>query len=145
MSCGENIYPIVHTGPLISVAAAALINAEGRILLAQRPADKAMAGLWEFPGGKLNTGETPEGALIRELKEELGIDVFTGCLQALTFVSHAYTDFHMLLMLYLCRQWRGQIVPVEHANLIWVRTEDLGNYQMPAADVPVVRVLQDYL
>jgi 8-oxo-dGTP diphosphatase len=131
--------------PLVLVAACALIDRDGRVLLARRPEGKAMAGLWEFPGGKLAPGETPEAALIRELKEELGIDVTTACLAAFAFASHAYERFHLLMPLFLCRRWRGIPRGREGQALRWVRPERLGEYQMPPADKPLIPLLREFL
>lgn len=131
--------------PIVLVAACALIDADGRILLARRPEGKSMAGLWEFPGGKLAPGETPEAALIRELREELGIDVSAACLAPLAFASHAYEHFHLLMPLYLCRRWRGSPVPREGQALAWVRPNKLADYKMPPADRPLVPLLRDFL
>jgi 8-oxo-dGTP diphosphatase len=131
--------------PLVLVAACALIDADGRILLARRPEGKSMAGLWEFPGGKLHDGETPEAALIRELREELGVDVSAACLAPLAFASHAYEHFHLLMPLYLCRRWRGVPTPREGQALAWVRPEKLADYKMPPADRPLVPLLRDFL
>jgi 8-oxo-dGTP diphosphatase len=130
---------------MVLVSAVALVDADGRILLAQRPAGKAMAGLWEFPGGKVNPGETPETALIRELAEELGIDVTASCLAPFTFASHSYPDFHLLMPLYVCRKWSGTPVPREGQRLTWVRPARLGDYPMPPADAPLVAMLRDLL
>ncbi len=130
---------------MVLVAAVALIDADGRVLLAQRPAGKAMAGLWEFPGGKVEPGETPEAALIRELAEELGIDVAAACLAPLTFASHGYETFHLLMPLYVCRRWTGSITGREGQALAWVRAVDLKTYPMPPADKPLIPVLQDLL
>jgi len=130
--------------PLV-VVCAALIDDERRVLLARRPEGKPMAGLWEFPGGKLGAGETPEAALARELREELGIAVAADALAPLTFASHGYADFHIVLLLYLCRRWAGTAVPHEGQALAWVAPRRLGAYAMPAADAPLVRTLQDYL
>jgi len=127
------------------VAAVALVDADGRVLLARRPAGKPMAGLWEFPGGKIDDGETPEACLIRELKEELGIDVTASCLGPFTFASHAYDDFHLLMPLYLCRVWEGIPRPREGQTLKWVRPNDLAGYPMPPADAPLVAMLRDWL
>lgn len=127
------------------VAAVALIDADGRVLLAQRPPGKSMAGLWEFPGGKVEADETPETALIRELHEELGIDTWTSCLAPLTFASHAYDDFHLLMPVYACRRWNGIVRPQEGQQLAWVRAGDLRNYPMPPADIPLIPVLQMWL
>ena len=130
---------------VVLVAAAALIDADGRVLLAQRPAGKAMAGLWEFPGGKVDRGETPEAALIRELAEELGIDVRASCLAPFTFASHGYPDFHLLMPLYICRKWSGIASAREGQRLAWVRPARLGDYPMPPADKPLVAMLRDLL
>ncbi|WP_296477143.1 8-oxo-dGTP diphosphatase MutT [Roseinatronobacter sp.] len=130
---------------MVLVAAVALVDADGRILLAQRPEGKSMAGLWEFPGGKIEPGETPEAALIRELHEELGIDTWASCLAPLTFASHAYDDFHLLMPLFICRKWEGQVSSREGQALKWVRPVDLRNYPMPAADVPLIPILRDWL
>ena len=131
--------------PVVFVVAVALIDVDGRVLLAQRPLGKKMAGLWEFPGGKVQTGEMPEAALVRELREELDIDTRRSCLAPLTFASHAYDDFHLVMPLYLCRIWQGTPRPVEGQVLKWVRPYDLGNFEMPAADRPLVAMLQDFL
>jgi 8-oxo-dGTP diphosphatase len=133
-------------GPrIILVAAVALVDADGRVLLAQRPEGKSMAGLWEFPGGKVAPGETPEAALIRELKEELDIDVHASCLAPFTFASHSYDDFHLLMPLYVCRKWQGTLTGVEGQALAWVRPARLGDYEMPPADKPLVAMLRDLL
>ena len=127
------------------VAAVALVDTDGRVLLAQRPAGKSMAGLWEFPGGKVNAGETPEAALIRELAEELGIEVRASSLAPLTFVSHAYPRFHLLMPLYLCREWSRTPMPREGQRLGWVWVADLSEYPMPPADLPLVaRLRQEF-
>ena len=131
--------------PLLLVAAVALVDGEGRVLVARRPEGKSMAGLWEFPGGKVEPGETPEAALIRELAEELGIDVAASCLAPLTFASHAYERFHLLMPLYVCRRWKGVVTPREHDELRWVRAAQLGELPMPPADRPLIPVLQDLL
>ena len=123
---------------LVLVAACALIDPDGRILLAQRPPGKAMAGLWEFPGGKVEADERPEASLIRELQEELGIVVKQECLAPLTFASHLYPDFHLLMPLYVCRRWEGIVQPLEAQVLKWVRPNDLRNYPMPPADEPLI-------
>ena len=123
---------------LVLVVAAALIDADGRVLIAQRPEGKTLAGLWEFPGGKLEPGERPEAALIRELHEELGITVKEACLAPLTFASHAYEDFHLLMPLYICRRWEGLAISKEGQNLKWVRPNQLRDYPMPAADIPLI-------
>ena len=131
--------------PLVLVAACALIDPDNRLLIAQRPPGKTMAGLWEFPGGKVDPGETPEAALIRELAEELGIDVAASCLAPFTFASHAYPDFHLLMPLYVCRKWQGIVVPREGQRLKWVRPPNLADYPMPPADKPLVALLRDLL
>ena len=131
--------------PTVLVSAVALIDRDGRVLLAQRPAGKRMAGLWEFPGGKIETGETPEAALIRELGEELGIDTAESCLAPLTFASHSYDDFHLLMLVYVCRKWTGTPRPLEGGELAWVRASRLRDYDMPPADIPLIPVLQDLL
>jgi 8-oxo-dGTP diphosphatase len=131
--------------PLVLVAAVVLVDADGRVLLAQRPEGKSMAGLWEFPGGKVDRGETPEVALIRELREELGIDVAASCLAPFTFASHAYPDFHLLMPLYVCRKWSGIPLAREGQRLAWVRPARLVDYSMPPADKPLVAMLRDLL
>jgi 8-oxo-dGTP diphosphatase len=131
--------------PLLPVVCVALIDVDGRVLLAQRPEGKAMAGLWEFPGGKINRNETPEAALIRELKEELGIDVASNCLAPLTFASHGYAGFHVVLLLYVCRRWQGETIAREGQKLAWVRPQRLEDYAMPPADKPLVAALRDLL
>ena len=133
------------TLPIILVVAVALVDSDGRVLLAQRPAGKAMAGLWEFPGGKVQAGETPEAALIRELKEELGIDTSEACLAPFTFASHRYESFHLLMPLYLCRRWSGIVTPREGQSLAWVRPLKMDQYPMPPADKPLVAMLRDLL
>lgn len=130
---------------LLLVAAVALIDPDGRVLLAQRPEGKALAGLWEFPGGKVEAGETPEAALIRELHEELGIETWSSCLAPLTFASHNYPDFHLLMPLFACRRWSGQVTPREGQALAWVRAGDLARYPMPPADKPLIPILRDWL
>lgn len=127
------------------VVAVALIDTEGRVLLAQRPVGKSLAGLWEFPGGKVEAGEPPEAALIRELAEELGIETKSSCLAPLTFASHAYDDFHLLMPLFACRRWTGIPTPREGQNLAWVRARDLRDYPMPPADIPLIPILRDWL
>ena len=131
--------------PILLVAAAALVDPDNRVLIAQRPPGKAMAGLWEFPGGKVATGETPEQALVRELREELGIEVCDTCLAPFTFASHRYEAFHLLMPLYLCRNWEGEVHPREGQMLKWVRASRLAEYPMPPADVPLIPMLRDLL
>lgn len=133
------------TTRVVLVAAVALIDADGRVLLARRPEGKPMAGLWEFPGGKVEPGETPEAALMRELHEELGIDTHASCLAPLTFASHAYPDFHLLMPLFACRKWQGTPAAREGQRLAWVRPAQLRDYPMPAADLPLIPVLRDWL
>ncbi len=130
---------------IVLVSAVALIDVEGRVLLAQRPEGKSMAGLWEFPGGKVEAGETPEAALIRELHEELGIETWDSCLAPLTFASHAYDDFHLLMPLFACRKWQGVPQAREGQVLKWARARDLTSYPMPPADVPLIPILRDLL
>jgi 8-oxo-dGTP diphosphatase len=130
---------------LVLVVACALVDTDGRVLIAQRPEGKALAGLWEFPGGKLEAGERPEAALIRELHEEIGITVQEACLAPLTFASHAYEDFHLLMPLYICRRWEGLAVAREGQQLAWVRANKLRDYPMPAADIPLIPHLIDLL
>ena len=130
---------------IVTVAACALIDADGRVLLAQRPEGKPMAGLWEFPGGKVELGETPEQTLIRELKEELGIAVKEACLAPLTFASHSYPEFHLLMPLYICRRWDGIVTALEGQALTWVRPNRLRDYPMPPADVPLIAHLTTLL
>jgi 8-oxo-dGTP diphosphatase len=130
---------------LLLVAAVALVDSDGRVLISQRPAGKQLAGLWEFPGGKVEAGERPEQALIRELKEELNIDVAESCLAPLTFASHAYDDFHLLMPLYVCRRWKGHVVSHEGQALKWVRARELRDYPMPPADVPLIPHLVELL
>lgn len=130
---------------LILVAAVALVDPDGRVLVAQRPEGKAMAGLWEFPGGKVEPGETPEAALMRELSEELGIETWQSCLAPLTFASHAYPDFHLLMPLFACRRWQGTPQGREGQALRWVRPHDLSGLPMPPADLPLIPILRDWL
>lgn len=131
--------------PVVLVAAVALVDADGRVLIAQRPEGKSMSGLWEFPGGKVHDGETPESALIRELKEELAIDVNAACLAPLTFASHRYEGFHLLMPLYVCRRWEGIVAPQEGQRTKWVSPKQLGDYPMPPADKPLVAMIRDVL
>jgi 8-oxo-dGTP diphosphatase len=130
---------------LVLVAACALIDPDGRVLIAERPPGKSMAGLWEFPGGKIEAGERPEETVIRELKEELGIDVKEACLAPFTFASHAYPDFQLLMPLYVCRRWEGIVAPREGQAIKWVRPRDLSSYPMPPADLPLIPMLRDLL
>ena len=130
---------------IVLVSAVALIDPDGRILLAQRPEGKSLAGLWEFPGGKVEPGETPETALVRELQEELGIDTWTSCLAPLTFASHSYPGFHLLMPLFACRKWQGIVQGREGQNLAWVRADKLRDYPMPPADLPLIPILRDWL
>ncbi len=131
--------------PIVLVSAVALVDIEDRVLIAKRPEGKSMAGLWEFPGGKVDAGETPEAALIRELHEELGIDTVESCLAPIGFASHGYDDFHLLMPLFVCRKWQGDPEPREGQELAWVRPNRLRDYPMPPADVPLVAQLQDLL
>lgn len=131
--------------PIILVAAVALFDRDGRVLIARRPEGKSMAGLWEFPGGKVEAGETPETALIRELREELAVDTVESCLAPFTFASHAYGDFHLLMPLYVCRKWQGSVTPVEGQTLKWVKPLQLKEYPMPPADKPLIAMLRDCL
>ena len=133
------------TKEVLLVSAVALIDADGRVLLARRPEGKPMAGLWEFPGGKVAPGETPEAALDRELREELGIDICVPCLAPLTFASHSYDDFHLLMPLYVLRKWDGIVRPREGQKVAWVRPSRLADYPMPPADAPLVAMLRDFL
>ena len=144
--------PIIEVeSSMILVSAVALVDIDGRVLLSQRPDGKSMAGFWEFPGGKIEIDETPETALIRELREELNIDTVQSCLAPLSFVSHHYDadngqdPFHLLMMLFVCRRWQGRPQPMEGGRLKWVRPQNLRDYQMPAADIPLISVLQDLL
>ena len=144
--CWSAPVPVPQSGlPVVTVVAIALLDADNRVLLAQRPEGKHLAGTWEFPGGKLEAGETPEAALIRELKEELGIDIRTSCLAPLAFVSHSYEKFHLLMPLYVCRTWRGKVTAHEGQKLAWVASMRLRDYPMPPADEPLIPILQDWL
>lgn len=149
MSCAEalkNPPPPAPDLPIVLVAAAALINENNEVLIAQRPEGKKMAGLWEFPGGKVEAGETPEFALMRELEEELGIETRPSCYHPIAFASHSYEDdFHLLMPLFACRFWKGEIDLKEHQNLAWVKPVDMLEYPMPAADIPLVSTLRDLL
>jgi 8-oxo-dGTP diphosphatase len=146
MTCVDVTLPAVNPNrPLLLVAAAALIDSDGRVLLAQRPAGKTMAGLWEFPGGKVKDGETCEVALVRELHEELGIETSTGCLWPLSFASHAYEDFHLLMPVYGCRVWQGTPEAREGQTLVWADKNEWKNYPMPPADVALVQNLWELL
>lgn len=131
--------------PTLWVSAAALVDMEGRVLMAQRPEGKSMAGLWEFPGGKVEAGETPEATLVRELKEELGIDITQSCLAPFTFASHSYEKFHLFMPLYLCRVWKGEPQGIEGQNLKWVYPHKMSQLPMPGADVPLIAMLRDFL
>ena len=129
----------------VLVVAAALIDTDGRVLIAQRPSNKSMAGLWEFPGGKINAGEKPENALVRELNEELGINTWRSCLAPLSFASYTYNDFHLLMPLFVCRKWEGTPTPMEGQVLKWVDKKNLKNYSMPPADIPLISAIRDIL
>ncbi len=137
--------PDGNTGAILLVVAAALVDRDGRVLIAQRPEGKQLAGLWEFPGGKVGPGETPERALVRELREELGIEVCLECLAPFAFASHSYEHFHLLMPLYVCRDWEGDLAPREGQNIAWVRASRLGDYPMPPADLPLIPFLRDLL
>ncbi len=131
--------------PTVLVVAVALVDIDSRVLIAKRPEGKSMAGLWEFPGGKVEDAELPETALVRELDEELGIDITESCLAPLTFASHVYDDFHLLMPLYVCRVWKGAVTAKEGQEIAWVRPVRLGDYDMPPADAPLVAMLRDFL
>ncbi len=137
--------PTTEAKPILLVAACALVDVERQVLVAQRPAGKSMAGLWEFPGGKVESGETPESCLIRELKEELDIDVTASCLAPLTFASHAYPTFHLLMPLYACRKWKGFIQPQEGQQVKWCSVQELTSLDMPPADLPLIAMLRDMI
>ncbi len=148
MNCAEalkNPRPSAPDLPIVLVAAVALINPRNEVLIAQRPEGKAMAGLWEFPGGKVNPGETPEYALMRELEEELGIETRPCCYHPIAFASHTYEAFHLLMPLFACRVWAGEVRAKEHQALNWVKPVDMFGYPMPAADLPLVAALRDLL
>ena len=130
---------------LVYVSAVALVDTDGRVLLAQRPEGKSMAGLWEFPGGKIEAGETPEQALIREMREELAIDTAMSCLAPIGFASHSYSSFHLVMLLFACRKWAGSPQPIEGGRFQWVRPSELRNHPMPPADLPLIPLLQDLL
>jgi 8-oxo-dGTP diphosphatase len=133
------------THRVVLVAACALIDADGRVLMAQRPEGKTMAGLWEFPGGKVEQGERPEDTIIREMKEEIDVTIKEACLAPFAFASHTYPDFHLLMPLFLCRRWEGTVTAHEHQRLAWVRPKDMGKYEMPPADAPLIPLLRDLL
>jgi 8-oxo-dGTP diphosphatase len=130
---------------IVYVVAVALVDRDGRVLLAQRPPGKKLAGLWEFPGGKIEAGETPEAALVRELNEELGIDTKTSCLAPLTFASHTYDDFHLFMPVFVCRVWKGVVTSKEGQAFAWVYPKDFNQYPMPPADVPLIPILRELL
>ena len=148
MNCNEALEkprPVAPNLPVILVVSVALVDKDGRVLLAQRPDGKAMAGLWEFPGGKVREGETPEFALMRELEEELGIETRPTCYTPIAFASHSYDDFHLLMPLFVCRMWKGTVQAREHQALAWVRPQDMYGYPMPQADIPLIATLCDVL
>lgn len=148
MNCSEALKlpkPEANNLPIVLVAAVALTDREGRVLIAQRPEGKSMAGLWEFPGGKVEAGETPEFALMRELEEELGIETRPCCFFPIGFASHSYDDFHLLMPLFVCRVWKGEVQAKEHQNMKWVKPIDMLDYPMPAADIPLVSALREML
>lgn len=147
MGCFDaiNAPPRPRPDKIVYVVAVALVDRDGRVLLAQRPEGKNLAGMWEFPGGKIEKGETPEAALIRELKEELGIDTAESCLAPLTFASHRYDDFHLFMPLYVCRVWRGSVTAHEHQSMAWVYPCNFNQYPMPPADIPLIPALQELL
>ncbi|MBI1300341.1 MAG: NUDIX domain-containing protein [Alphaproteobacteria bacterium] len=149
MSCTEALKKprpeTSHGLPIVLVAAVALVDKEGKVLLAQRPEGKSMAGLWEFPGGKIEEGESPEFALVRELEEELGIQTRECCFSPIAFASHAYEKFHLLMPVFACRMWEGEIKPHEGQNIAWVLPQDMADYPMPEADIPLIYQLRDRL
>ena len=149
MNCAEALNqsrPLKPSGlPMLLVAAAALVNVRNEVLIAQRPEGKSMAGLWEFPGGKIQSGESPEYALMRELEEELGIETRECCFSPIGFASHAYDHFHLLMPLFICRVWRGDIISREGQKIAWVRPQDLYDYPMPPADIPLIYQIRDNL
>jgi 8-oxo-dGTP diphosphatase len=130
---------------IVLVVACALVDVDGRVLICKRPQGKSLAGLWEFPGGKVEAGETPEAALIREMDEELGITITQSCLAPFVFASHTYETFHLMMPLYLCRRWSGVVIAKEHEALAWVKPNALSNYDMPPADAPLIAYLRDFL
>lgn len=143
--CPNSAVDLTRNLPTVLVVAAALVDLDNRVLISKRPQGKAMAGLWEFPGGKVDVGEIYEAALIRELKEELDIEVGVGCLQPFSFASHSYEKFHLFMPLYLCRRWQGTPKPLEGQELLWVKAKELRTFKMPAADVGLASMLRDYL
>lgn len=143
--CPGDAESVLKPKPVVLVVAVALVDADGRVLLTQRPPGKKLAGMWEFPGGKVEANETPEAALLRELREELGLDISAACLAPFTFASHSYDDFHLLMPLYVCRRWAGQPEGREGQALKWVRPVKMSELPMPPADVPLVAMLRDLL
>ncbi len=144
-NCAEADSDLPAPEKIVYVVAVALVDRDGRVLLAQRPPGKKMAGLWEFPGGKIEAGETPEHALVRELHEELGIDTKTSCLAPLTFASHRYDDFHLFMPVFVCRVWQGHVTAKEGQSFAWVYPKDFDKYPMPPADVPLIPILRELL
>ncbi|WP_051078160.1 8-oxo-dGTP diphosphatase MutT [Kordiimonas gwangyangensis] len=144
MDCPEPNVKVDAGLPTVLVAAIALIDIDGHVLIAERPQGKSMAGMWEFPGGKVEEGEIPEAALIRECKEELGIDITAACLAPFAFASHSYEKFHLLMPLFVCRKWEGYVQGLEGQRTKWVKIRDLGQYEMPPADIPLVAMLRDF-